>query len=54
MIKERGTHEELLAKGGLYKQLYEMQFKYEAPEEEAEAPTPFMGQGHASEKDSDS
>jgi ABC-type multidrug transport system fused ATPase/permease subunit len=54
IIKEKGTHEELLAKGGLYKQLYEMQFKYEAPEEEAEAPTPLMGQRHASEKDSDS
>ena len=26
-IKERGTHEELLAKNGLYANLYEMQFK---------------------------
>ncbi|MEO5570560.1 MAG: ABC transporter ATP-binding protein, partial [Bacteroidia bacterium] len=25
-IKETGTHQELLKKGGLYKQLYEIQF----------------------------
>jgi ATP-binding cassette subfamily B protein len=28
-IAEQGTHEELLVKGGLYKRLYEMQFKEE-------------------------
>jgi ABC-type multidrug transport system fused ATPase/permease subunit len=33
-IAEQGTHEELLARGGLYKRLYEMQFK----EEPAQAP----------------
>ena len=26
-IKERGTHEELLSLGGIYKELYEYQFK---------------------------
>jgi len=34
-IAETGPHEELIEHGGLYKQLYEMQFKY-APEEETE------------------
>jgi subfamily B ATP-binding cassette protein MsbA len=28
-IIEQGTHEELLVRGGLYKRLYEMQFKEE-------------------------
>ena len=36
-IAETGPHEELMAKDGLYKQLYEMQFRYE-PEEETEEP----------------
>lgn len=27
-IEERGSHEELLAKGGIYKELYESQFRY--------------------------
>ena len=31
-IAEKGSHDELIAKGGLYKQLYEMQFKYETEE----------------------
>ena len=26
-IKERGNHEELLSQGGIYKELYESQFK---------------------------
>jgi len=26
-IAEKGSHDELLAKGGLYKKLYDMQFK---------------------------
>ncbi|MDX2177846.1 MAG: ABC transporter ATP-binding protein [Candidatus Sumerlaeia bacterium] len=30
-IAEQGTHEELLARGGLYRKLYELQFKEEAP-----------------------
>jgi ATP-binding cassette subfamily B protein len=32
-IAEMGTHTELIETGGLYKQLYEMQFRYETPEE---------------------
>ena len=32
-IAETGTHDELIEMGGLYKQLYEMQFKYENGEE---------------------
>ena len=32
-IVERGSHVELMKKGGLYKQLYEMQFRYEPLEE---------------------
>jgi len=34
-----GTHEELLEKDGLYKKLYDMQFKYD-PDEEEEEETP--------------
>jgi len=32
-IAEKGSHQELIRQGGLYKQLYEMQFKYETEEE---------------------
>ena len=35
---EMGTHRELLGKGGLYRELYEMQFKYEPPVEAMVAP----------------
>jgi ATP-binding cassette subfamily B protein len=38
-IVEKGNHAELLKKGGLYTKLYEMQFKYEPVEEQAEAPS---------------
>jgi len=35
-IVERGGHEELMEKGGLYRRLYEMQFRYEStPQKEA-------------------
>jgi ATP-binding cassette subfamily B protein len=33
MIAEKGSHAELIKHDGLYKQLYEMQFKYETEEE---------------------
>jgi ATP-binding cassette subfamily B protein len=39
VMVEKGTHRELLAKGGLYRKLYEMQFRYEPPEEPEEPPT---------------
>jgi ABC-type multidrug transport system fused ATPase/permease subunit len=31
-IVERGTHDELLAAGGLYAELYEIQFRREEPQ----------------------
>ena len=37
-IAESGTHDELIARGGLYKHLYEMQFKYENGEETPHEP----------------
>ena len=49
-IIERGTHAELLERGGLYSQLYEMQFRYEPPEEQGEAPGIEVG-SHKSSKD---
>jgi ATP-binding cassette subfamily B protein len=33
-IVEQGKHEELLAKGGLYEEIYESQFDSSIPEEE--------------------
>ena len=36
VIAERGTHDELMAKGGLYYDLYTMNTKVEAAEEGAE------------------
>ncbi len=40
MIAEKGHHRDLIEKKGLYKQLYEMQFKYEAADEISEIPEP--------------
>jgi ATP-binding cassette subfamily B protein len=37
-IVEKGNHRTLLRQGGLYKELYEMQFKYEKPEQMTETP----------------
>jgi hypothetical protein len=37
-IAEMGHHRELIKKKGLYKQLYEMQFKYETAGEISEIP----------------
>jgi len=37
-IAETGTHAELIEKGGLYRQLYEMQFRYENGEETPNEP----------------
>jgi subfamily B ATP-binding cassette protein MsbA len=37
-IVESGTHEELLARGAEYRKLYELQFRDEMPEDEAEPP----------------
>jgi ATP-binding cassette subfamily B protein len=48
-IAEMGPHRELIGRGGLYKQLYEMQFRYESPEEEGETAEP-----HIYHHDSDS
>ena len=38
-IAETGSHDELIEKDGLYKQLYEMQFRYETDEDEEEVET---------------
>jgi ATP-binding cassette subfamily B protein len=53
-IAEMGPHTELIEKGGLYKQLYEMQFRYETPEETEEAAEPQIPHPGSSDTDSDS
>jgi len=37
-IRERGTHEELLARGGMYARLYDMQFRDVEPASRAAGP----------------
>jgi len=39
-IVERGTHEELLARGGLYRRLYDLQFEDPSGTEEAAGAVP--------------
>ena len=53
-IAEMGTHRELIESGGLYKRLYEMQFRYETPEEAEETAEPQIPHHGSSDNDSDS
>ncbi|MCW3990053.1 MAG: ABC transporter ATP-binding protein/permease [Candidatus Bathyarchaeota archaeon] len=53
-IAEMGTHSALIERGGLYKQLYEMQFRYEPPEEAEETAKPQIPHPDSSDNDSDS
>lgn len=53
-IVERGTHNELLERGGLYRRLYEMQFRYEQSEEPVEVSGIHVGSVDASEESSSS
>ena len=53
-IAEIGPHTELIERGGLYKQLYEMQFRYETPGEDEETVEPQIQHTGSSDNDSDS
>jgi len=53
-ITEMGPHSELIERDGLYKQLYEMQFRYEPPEEDEETAEPQIPHPSSSDNDSDS
>ncbi len=46
-IVQRGTHEELMAQGGMYRQIYDLQARIE--DELAEELTSFSGNGHDAE-----
>ena len=52
-IAEMGPHDELMEKGGLYKRLYEMQFRYETPEDDEETAEPQIPYTRSSDNDSD-
>ena len=53
-IAEMGTHSQLIERGGLYKRLYEMQFRYETPEEAEETAETQIPHHGSSDNDSDS
>jgi ATP-binding cassette subfamily B protein len=53
-ITEMGSHSELIERGGLYKQLYEMQFRYEPPEEDEDTAEPQIPHPSSPDNDSDS
>jgi ABC-type multidrug transport system fused ATPase/permease subunit len=53
-IAEMGPHSELIERGGLYKHLYDMQFRYETPEEAEETAEPQIQHHGSSDNDSDS
>jgi ABC-type multidrug transport system fused ATPase/permease subunit len=52
-IAEMGPHDELMEKGGLYKRLYEMQFRYETPEDDEETAESQIPYTRSSDNDSD-
>ena len=41
-VKEEGTHQELMAKGGRYRQLFELQSRYYREQEEQKRRNAFM------------
>jgi hypothetical protein len=53
-ITEMGHHSELIKRGGLYKQLYEMQFRYETSDETEDTAEPQILHPSPSDNNSDS